>query len=300
MNYTEIYIMIIKGGNMKIVLVEANNDLGVIVDGSNLGPHKLTKHFKNLDTEIVNKPQVIKEKNFDNKKKNLDAVNFFDKNLYNTCLDIKNRGNFPIVIGGDHTVAISSSLASIKKEENIGIIWIDAHADYNTFETTVTGNLHGLPLAAVNGNCPMLTQFFDGNFFNHQNTVIVGARDIDKWEIPNLIKDKITFFTTDDIKKYGVNEIMDKAFEIASNGTKGIHISYDIDVIDPIVAPGVSVPAKNGINYDEAMEIVDYLIKNKDLVKSMDLVEFNPTKDIDDKTEKIALEILEKVIKNNS
>ena len=145
-----------------------------------------------------------------------------------------------------------------------------------------------------------LTTFHDGNYFNHENTVIVGGRDIDEWEYPNLEKDNITVFTTEDIKKYGVQEIMKKAFAIANNGTNGVHISYDLDVIDPKIAPGVSVPAINGINEEEAFLIVDELIKNKNIIKSMDLVEFNPTKDINDKTKNIAIKILEKVIKNFS
>lgn len=284
---------------MKITLIEANEDLGVKVDGANLGPSILTKYFEN-DTLVVNKPNIVKEKEIDNLKKNLDGINQFDEELYNVCLKVKNNGEFPLVIGGDHTVAIPSSLASIKKEEKLGIIWIDAHADYNTFDTTKTGNLHGLPLAAANNNCSLLTSFHSGNYYKHENTVIVGGRDIDEWEYPNLEKDNITVFTTEDIKKYGVQEIMNRAFEIASKNTNGVHISYDLDVIDPLIAPGVSVPAVNGINEIEAFEIVDELIKNKDLIKSMDLVEFNPTRDIDDKTKDIAIKILEKVIKSFS
>ena len=283
---------------MKITLIEANQDLGVHVDGAHLGPHVLTEYFKDeLEVLVVNKENIVKEKETDNLKKNLNGINSFDKDLYNTCLSIK---SFPLVIGGDHTIAISSSLASIKKEDKLGIIWIDAHGDYNTFETTRTGNLHGLPLAAANGKCPLLTEFHDGNFYNHCNTVIVGGRDIDKWEMPNILNDNVTVFTTEDIKKNGVKRVMEEAFKIASNNTNGVHISYDLDIIDPLIAPGVSVPAKNGINLEEAFQIVDELIINKDHIKSMDLVEYNPTRDIEDKTKNIAIDILKKVIKNFS
>lgn len=286
---------------MKITLIEANQDLGVSVDGANLGPHVLTQALdEKIDILVINKTNIKKEKNKNNLKKNLDGVNSFDIDLYNSCLSVKEKNEFPLVIGGDHSVAIASSLASIKKEESLGIIWIDAHGDYNTFETTRTGNLHGLPLAAVNENCDLLTKFHSGNYFNHKNTVIVGGRDIDPWEMPNLEKDGIKIFTTDDIKKLGVKKVMDEAIKIASNGTNGIHISYDIDVIDPVLAPGVSVPAKDGISVEEAFLILDELINNKDKIKSMDLVEFNPLKDKDDKTKKIAVDILKKVIKNFS
>lgn len=286
---------------MKITLIEANQDLGINVDGANLGPNILSNYFKDeLDILIVNKDDIEKEKNRDNLKKNLIGVNTFDEKLYNTCLSVKEKNEFPLVIGGDHTVAIPSSLASIKKENNLGIIWIDAHGDYNTFETTRTGNLHGLPLAAANGNCSLLTEFHDGNYYKHCNTVIVGGRDIDEWEMPNILKDNVKVFTTEDIRNLGVKKVMEEAFKIASNNTNGVHISYDLDVIDPKIAPGVSIPAKDGINLDEAFQIIDELINNKVLIKSMDLVEFNPTRDIDNKTKNIAIDILKKVIKNFS
>lgn len=137
-----------------------------------------------------------------------------------------------------------------------------------------------------------LTEFHEGNFYSYKNTVIVGARDIDKLEMINIKEAGVTVYTTEDIKKYGAKNIMEKAIKIASNSTKGIHISYDIDLIDPEIAPGVSVPAENGIDMNEVQEIVKVLINNKELIKSMDIVEFNPLRDIDNKTEEIAKYIL--------
>lgn len=285
---------------MKICLIEARSDLGVKVDGADLGPNVLTSHFKDRDINVyyVDKPNVIKEKEDNNLKRNLDGVNKFDKDLYDVVLSVKNNDEFPITIGGDHTIAISSSLASIKKEDKLGIIWIDAHGDYNTFETTRTGNLHGLPLSAINDNCSLLTEFHNGNYYEHCNTVIVGGRDIDTWEMPNIIKDNIKVYSTEDIHNYGVKYVMTEAFKIANNNTNGVHVSFDLDVIDPILAPGVSVPAVNGITLEEKDQIINELINNKSIIKSMDLVEFNPTRDIDDKTKKIAIDLLEQIINN--
>lgn len=286
---------------MKINLIKANQDLGVHVDGANLGPEKISTYFKDQVTiHKVDKPDVVKEKEKKNLRKNLDSVNLFDEELYKLILRVKEKEEFPITIGGDHTVAIGSSLASIKKEKSLGIIWIDAHGDYNTFETTITGNMHGLPLAAVNGNCPDLTNFYDGDFYKHCNTVIVGGRSLDKKEITNLKRDGVKVFSTKDIKKYGVSKIMEEAFKIASKNTNGVHISYDLDVIDPLLAPGVSIPAKDGISLEEALAITDELIKNKEMIKSLDLVEYNPTLDINNMTLDIAVKILEKIIKNFS
>lgn len=286
---------------MKIDLIEANQDLGVKIDGANEGPPLLTRPFADqMAIYTIDKLDIPKEREPKNRQKNLLGVNEFNKKLYDLVDDIKQKREFPITIGGDHSIAIASALASLKNEENLGIIWIDAHGDYNTFETTITGNLHGLPLAAINGLCSKLTTFHNDTFYNHKNTVIVGGRDIDDWEMPNLIKDNIKIFTTDDIHKLGPERVMAEAFKIASEGTNGVHISYDLDVIDPLLAPGVSVPAISGISVVETQKITDEIIKNKDLVKSLDLVEYNPSRDIDDKTKKIALDILEKVIRNFS
>ncbi len=285
---------------MKLTLINAKTDLGVMVDGANLGPEILSNYYKDdkrID-KIINLEKENIKKSHDPKDlaKNLDAINEFNARLYN---EIKQDNNFPITLGGDHSLAIGSALASIKKEENLGIIWIDSHGDYNTFETTRTGNIHGLPLAALNHQTgDRLSLFHDGNYYLPENTVIVGGRDIDPWEMPVIEKAGATVFSTKDIKEQGIDVIIKKAIDIASNNTKGIHISFDIDVIDPEIAKGVSVPAINGITDEEAYLITDEVLKYKDKIKSWDLVEFNPLKDEDKKTEKIAINILEKVISN--
>ena len=280
-----------------ITIVNANTDLGVHVDGANLGPDVLTKNI-NVKKYEINKDDITKSKVINDLKKNLNAVNNFTKKVFDKELEILNNNDFPLLIGGDHSAVIGSALASQKYHKNIGIIWIDAHSDYNTFESTHTGNLHGLPLAAITGyKCDALTNFITDNYINPKNTVIVGARSIDPWEIGNLRDSGVTIFTTDDIHEKGCQYIMDKAFEIALNNTLGIHVSYDIDVIDPILAPGVSVPEKNGINIDEANLLMDYLISRKEDIKSMDIVEYNPTKDINNKTYNIVINLLNKFIK---
>ena len=144
----------------------------------------------------------------------------------------------------------------------------------------------------------ILLIFTIGNYFKYKNTVIVGVRDLDPLEKENLKKCGVTLFTTQDIKEQGIEEICKKAFNIASNNTEGIHISYDIDVIDPQIAPGVSVPAEKGINLDEAYAITDEIIKNKNLVRSIDIVEFNPLKDVEKATQNITQTIFNKLYNN--
>lgn len=279
---------------MKYTFINANTDLGVHIDGTNKGPKSITENFNNFEIINVDKnKEYQKDKSKDNLSKNLEEINIFNKKLFNTITNILKEDKFPITIGGDHSIAIASSLASNDHHKNLGIIWIDAHTDYNTFDSTITGNIHGLPLAAINGyKTDLLTSFLTKNYINPKNTVIVGARSIDKLELENLKKNNITFFTTKDIKKEGLNNILDKAFEIAGNNTNGIHISYDLDYIDPIDCPGVSIPEENGINLDTAIDTMKYLVNNKEKIKSLDLVEYNPTLDIDNKTKDIAINLL--------
>lgn len=277
-------------------IICAESDLGLVIDGANLGPDKITCDIKNKI--IISKEKCIKSTDKKDLKKNLKEVNNFNTKLYDTVLDTLNNDNFPIIIGGDHSIAIASALASQKKQK-LGIIWIDAHLDYNTFKTTITGNLHGLPLAAINGLCKELTPFTN-SFIDPKNTVVVGYRAKEenaKDEINNFKNAGCTFFTSDDIKKYGVNYVMQKAIEIAKENTDGIHISYDLDFIDPNYAPGVSVPEIDGIDKKTAIEVLHFL-NDKQNIKSFDIVEYNPLKDKGDKTLYIAKEILDYVINN--
>lgn len=289
----------------KIDIIAACSDLGLHVDGSKLGPEILINYLNNKSNinkikKINNNNSYTKDLDANNKKKNLSEINLFNNKLYNEINNTLKNNCFPITIGGDHSIAIASALASINNYNNLGIIWFDAHGDFNTFETTTSGNIHGLPFAAVtNYEKNLLTNFHKGNYFSYKNAVLLGARDIDEPHELNNLKDAgVTIITTEDIKKYGAKAMYEKAFSIALNGTNGIHISYDLDCIDCDVAPGVSIPVKNGINLNDAYEFVDYIIQNKEKIKSIDLVEFNPLKDKEKMTEKIAINILNKLIDN--
>lgn len=289
----------------KIDIIAACSDLGLHVDGSKLGPEILINNLnkkKNINKikKIKNNDSYTKDLDKNNKKKNLSEIDLFNNKLYNEINHTLKNNCFPITIGGDHSIAIASALASINNYNNLGIIWFDAHGDFNTFETTTSGNIHGLPFAVVTGyEKNSLSDFHNGNYFNYKNAVLLGARDIDEPHELNNLKDAgVTIITTEDIKKYGAKAMYEKAFSIASNGTNGIHISYDIDCIDCDIAPGVSIPVKNGINLNDAYAFIDYIIQNKEKIKSFDLVEFNPLKDNEKTTEKIAINILNKLIDN--
>ena len=288
----------------KTDIILACSDLGVTIDGSNLGPRVLieeidTSNINNIKT-INKKEAYIKDKTKENKLKNINELNTINEKIYHKVKESLNEGNFLITIGGDHSIAIASGLASIDTYKNIGIIWFDAHGDYHKIDTTETGNIHGLPFAVLTGyEKRKLSNFHKGNYYNYKNAVLFGARDIDEPEELNNLKDAgIEVITTEDIKKYGIEKMCQKAFDIASRGTNGIHISYDLDCLDPSVIKGVSVPVEKGLNLEEASYFIDYMIANKNIIKSFDLVEYNPLKDSDNKTKEFSLNILNKIIKN--
>ena len=279
----------------KIKFIGACSDLGCTVDGADKGPKEMLKDFENV--EIIDKPSIIKSKDPKDLRKNLDSVNEFNTKLFNIVKRTIEDDMFPITIGGDHSIAIGSALASQSIHNNLGIIWIDAHLDYNTFETTITGNLHGLPLAAINGICKDLTPF-TSNFINPKNTVVVGYRAKEEnasLEQDNIKKMGVTVFDDEYIKENSIESTIKEAIRIASLNTDGIHISFDLDAINPIYCPGVSVPELDGLNTFDAYKALDIIIDNFDEVKSFDLVEYNPINDINFKTKNIALSIVNKL-----
>lgn len=276
----------------KGIFFGAGSDLGVHIDGASLGPSVLLKNIKG--NKILLEQDKTIQKSLDPKdlKKNLKEVNEFNQKLYQK---ITSENDFCITIGGDHSIAIASAFASLKKHQNLGLIWIDAHLDYNTFKTTITGNLHGLPLATLNGLNEELRPFHNEFFYNPKNTVVVGYRAFEEnanKEIQNIKDMGVTVFTTQDIKEMGVEKVMNLALKIANKNTLGIHISFDLDVIDPEIAKGVTVKEKNGINLEEVNQIMN-ILKNESNLKSFDLVEYNPLNDTDKKTFEIATHIIE-------
>ena len=275
-------------------VILASTDLGVHVDGTNLGPNVIVKYIENKNiNEIIDieKDKIIKDKDHLNLKKNLDYINKFNSELYLQAYNSLKNGCIPITIGGDHSLAIATALASRDfYKEDIGVLWIDAHTDFNTFETTETGNIHGLPLAAIAGLCKGLDDFANNNV-KPQNIFVLGARSIDKKEKIVTNKANINVISTDYLLKHDTKEIIDNIFKAMPSK---VHVSYDLDLIDPFDAPGVSVPEIDGIRKKQAYEIMDCLKKYQQRITSFDLVEYNPTFDKNDKTLKIAIDILNK------
>lgn len=291
---------------MKIEVVKAESDLGVSVYGTRLGPTYISDYLNNNKhiSRIyrVSSPSIKKSNSKSDLAKNFNELNIYNERLYLDILKIKNDNKFPLVIGGDHSIAIASALASIKKEENLGIIWIDSHADFNNFESTLTGNIHGMPFSTITGNNgSKLSYYHDGNYYNTKNAVAIGTRDYYPIVEEELIRNSgITIYDTKELISGNVSNIIKEAFAIATKNTNGVHISFDIDIMDYSSAPGVSVPAVNGIDDKLAYSILEEILKYKDSIKSFDLVEYNPINDKDDVTKNIVIKFIDKVIKELS
>ena len=234
----------------------------------------------------------------DVRSKYLAEINTVNKRLYEKVVNAHKADRFPLIIGGDHSLAIGSCLASLDYYKKIGVIWIDAHADFNNFHSTITGNIHGMPLCAIAGKDSGLLNIADRankSFVNEKNIVIVAARDIDPAEVKLLKESNITVYSMQHIDKFGMHDTMKQAIDIASNGTNGIHVSFDLDSVSPNEAPGVGTPVKGGLTFREAHLAME-LLSEIDKVVSLDVVELNPIADNNNITGDLAVALIESAL----
>ncbi len=206
-------------------------------------------------------------------------------------------GNFPLVLGGDHSVATGtvSGVSDLfrKRGQKIGLIWIDAHADMNTPESSPSGNVHGMPLACCVGQGPReLTEIFGyAPKVEGTNVVLIGIRDVDRREREIIREAGVTTFTMRDIDERGLPNVMERAIAIANSGTSGFHLSLDMDVVDPDEAPGVGTPVRGGMTYREAHLAMETICDCSRMV-SMEVVEVNPVLDEANRTALLAVELV--------
>jgi len=202
-------------------------------------------------------------------------------------------GRFPIVLGGDHSIALGSirGAARVKKP---GVIWVDAHGDFNTPETTPSGNIHGMPLAALCGlGDPRLVRLGDDPVpaVDPQRVAIIAARDLDPGEKVNLRQAGVLVISMEQIDRIGMFEAMQKAIRRAAQDTDGIYLSFDLDALDPRHAPGVGTPVKGGLTYREALLACELLAETGKLI-GLDMVEVNPILDTKNQTAELAVALI--------
>jgi len=216
--------------------------------------------------------------------------------LYLTARDALAGGALPLVIGGDHSLAVGSVAASAEfarqRGKPVGLLWVDAHGDMNTPSTTTSGNVHGMPLAAILGkDLPELAGIGGvAPKVDPQHTVLIGVRNLDAREKEQVRSSGIHVFTIKDVDTAGIAAVMEQALRIAGSGTGGIHVSFDLDVCDPTIAPGVGTAVKGGLDYREAHMVME-MVADSERLLALDLVEVNPTLDLKNATAELAAEL---------
>ena len=236
--------------------------------------------------------------NESSKLKNIDVVNEMNSLLYEKILKTLESGGFPVVLGGDHSIAAGSVTAMQQHFGKIGIVWVDAHGDFNNAESSPTGNIHGMPLSAITGNGPNEILPFkksDTAFVDPGNTVIIGAREIDRKERELIKNAGISVFTIADIDKDGMYYAISEAVRLASDGTEGVFLSFDLDAIDPTVAPGVGTPVYGGLTYREAHLLCEYIASSNKLL-GIEIVELNPILDGRNQTGEAAVRLISSLL----
>lgn len=212
--------------------------------------------------------------------------------LADTVAGCVEAGRLPVVLGGDHSLAMGSASGSARGR-TLGLIWIDAHADYNTAETTPSGNIHGMALAALAGRGHPLLTGLAGRIpaMRPEHIALIGARDLDTLEREQLRGAGIHIYTMHELDRRGMATVVDEAASLVSKGTEGFHLSFDLDVVDPREAPGVGTPVFGGISRREAHLAMEILAQTGRL-RSLDMVEVNPILDERNATAELAVELV--------
>src|SRR3989440_4477122 len=291
----------------KIRVIGVPLDLGQSRRGVDMGPSAV--RFAGLEARLEALGHVVEDGGnvavaiAEMKKPGAPAARYH-KEITATCtkhaeqiLKTMEAGVTPLVLGGDHSVAAGtvSGVAEFYRRDNkkIGLIWIDAHSDINTPETSPSGNVHGMPLAAIVGLGPTeLANIF--NFapkVNPENCVVVGVRDIDAHEKENIRRAGVRVFTMREIDERGMRSVMEEALRVAGRGTVGYHVSLDMDWIDPEDAPGVGTPVRGGATYREAHLAME-IIADHGRLTSFEIVEVNPVIDEHNRTANLAVELI--------
>ncbi|WP_078414845.1 arginase [Priestia abyssalis] len=279
-------------------------DLGQTRRGVDMGPSAIryagvSERLENLGYTVHDEGDIkveIRERaqtDTDTNLKNLKAVADATEKLSQKVDEIVRLNQFPLVLGGDHSVAIGTLAGAAKHSDSLGVIWYDAHGDLNTAETSPSGNIHGMPLAVSLGiGHPALTNI--GGYtpkVKPENIVIIGARSLDEGE-KELIKEKgIKVYTMHEIDRLGMTKVMEETIAYLKERTDSVHLSLDLDGLDPDDAPGVGTPVVGGISYRESHLAMEMLFE-ANIITSAEFVEINPILDERNKTASVAVALM--------
>jgi arginase len=291
----------------KISIVGVPMDLGADRRGVDMGPSALRyadldERLEELGYEIEDLGDmdvIIPETQHygDPHAKYLKEIADACKHLAHVVLRAYEQGRTPLVLGGDHSIAVGtvSGMAEAyrRRDKALGLMWFDAHADFNTPETSPSGNVHGMPLASIMGYGPrQLTHIFDFTpKIRPENVALIGIREVDKEERELVKKSGIRVFTMKEIDKRGIGSIMDEAISVATKGTEGFSVTLDADFLDPYDSPGVATPVRGGANYRESHLAMEMIADTKKMA-SFEITEINPILDVHNKTAHFGMELI--------
>jgi arginase len=258
----------------------------------------LGKHnHKVYDLGDIHVPEVKEYDKFNSHSnlKYLDTIVEISKNLAHTVYSSLKAESFPLVIGGDHSLALGSISGVSRASKDFAVIWMDAHGDINTHDTSGSGNIHGMPLAkAMNvGHEDLTNVYFAGQKVNPENVFILGARDLDPGEIDLISQLRLNVYSADEIIERGINIVVQEVIDkLKARNIQSVHLSFDLDFIDAKYVPGTGTPVSEGVDIDDTKEALKMLAETK-LIKSMDFVELNVLLDKNDVTAELAIDLLD-------
>lgn len=278
-------------------------DLGANRRGTDMGPSAIrvanvADRLRQLDHDVQDlgnlyTPTAETRTVTHEKLQYLDEIVQVADNIARRVETIADEGSFPLVLGGDHSLSIGSVGGLARTGDRVGLVWVDAHGDFNTPATSPSGNVHGMPLSALvgTGHDALVEAAGVSPKVQPEDAAVVGIRSLDPPEREVIRGSGVTVFTMQDVDTLGMREVMVRALDVATEGTDRLHISLDIDSVDPQEAPGVGTPVPGGLTYREAHLAME-LASREGTLGSMDVVEVNPLLDERNRTAELAAELV--------
>ena len=291
----------------ELALVSVLMDLGAGRRGVDMGPsairiaglrdtlEALDYRIRELGTVVATDPERSQQQ--DLRARYLSEVESVCRRVRDLAEDALVQGWMPLVLGGDHSIAIGSvagvSRFYARRRERIGLIWVDAHSDMNTPETSPSGNVHGMLLAVLTGHGPEVLRSLANGYpaVRPENVSMIGVREIDPAERKVILSSGVRVFTMSEVDERGIAPCVDEAIARVGAGTAGFHLSYDLDSLDPMVAPGVGTPVPGGLTFREGHLICEKVVRSGGLL-SLEVVELNPVLDAHNRTAQMAVGLI--------